>query len=192
MTAEGRRHEHAGFSSTGLLDPHEVVAATGLTEGDAFLDIGCGEGQFSVAASAVVGSRGRVYAVDSYGEALTVLKRRMESERLDNIEATVADATDHIPLNDDTVDLCLMANVLHGFVANGEVEQVMREIVRVLKTGGILAVVEFKKADGGPGPPLDIRLAPEDAESLMAGYGFKKLRVVDVGPYHYAVTFVAP
>jgi len=38
-----------------------------------------------------------------------------------------------------------MANVLHGFVENNETENVMKEISRIIKPEGILAVVEFKK-----------------------------------------------
>ena len=46
----------------------------------------------------------------------------------------------------NSIDLALMSNVLHGFVDGGEVDQVMSNIVNVLKPGGIFAVVEFRKS----------------------------------------------
>jgi hypothetical protein len=37
------------------------------------------------------------------------------------------------------------------------------------------------------GPPLSIRLAPEDVEAWAQRYGFSNESVQDVGPYHYAI-----
>jgi len=181
----GERHEHAGKTSRAYLNAGTVVAGTGVQAGDTFLDVGCGDGYFSLEASRVVGAGGRVYAIDSYEASISALKEQIGREGLGNIEAIAADATDRVPLDDGTVDACLLANVLHGFAANREVERAMREIARVLRAGGILAVVEFTKVSGPPGPPLSIRIAPEELESMVAPYGFEKAESFGVGPHHY-------
>jgi ubiquinone/menaquinone biosynthesis C-methylase UbiE len=181
----GDRHEHAGRSSRAYLSAETVVAGTGLKAGDIFLDVGSADGYYSLEASRVVGGRGRVYAIDNYEASISVLKEQIEREGLGNIEAVTADATKRIPLDAGTVDVCLLANVLHGFVANGEVERVLREAARVVRAGGTLAVVEFKKVSGPPGPPLSIRMSPEEVESMVAPYGFEKVRSFEVGPHHY-------
>ena len=184
-------HQHAGMSSKAFLDAERVLRETGLKRGDSFLDVGCGEGHFSIAASKIVGNKGKVYALDSYEKSIAVLKEQIHREHITNIEAIIADVTRQMPLPDAIIDVCLMSNVMHGFLANGEVPGVMTEVARVMKAGSTLAVVEFQKIDGPPGPPISIRMTPEELEALISGYGFKKDRVVEVGPIHYAAMFRA-
>jgi len=184
-----QRHQHAGKSSNAFLNAERVLQETGLKRGDKFLDVGCGEGHFSIAASKIVGNKGKVYAIDSYEKSIVVLKQQIHRDNIRNIEAIVADVTKEMPLPDATIDVCLMANVMHGFLANGEIPNVMTETARVMKTGSTLAVVEFQKIAGPPGPPISIRMTPEELEALISGYGFKKNKVAEVGPFHYAAMF---
>jgi ubiquinone/menaquinone biosynthesis C-methylase UbiE len=182
-------HQHAGKSSKAFLNAEQVLKETGLKIGDNFLDLGCGDGYFSVAASKIVGSKGKVYAIDTYEQSITALKEQIHRDNLNNIEAIIADVTKEIPITHSIVDVCLMANVLHGLVANKEVESTMTQVARVMKSGGTLAVVDFKKVEGTPGPPVSIRMTPDEVEALIAGYGFKRKRSVEVGPCHYALIF---
>ena len=182
-------HQHAGMSSKAFLNAERVLREIGIGKGDIFLDVGCGEGHFSIAASKIVGSQGKVHALDRYEKSISVLKDQIRNEHIGNIEAIVADVTQKMPLPDAIIDVGLMANVMHGFLANGEVPSVMTEVARVMKAGSTLAVVEFQKVDGPPGPPISIRMTPEELEALISGYGFKKSRVVEVGPIHYAAMF---
>ena len=182
-------HHHAGKSSKAYLNAERVLQETGLKSGDNFLDIGCGDGYFSIAASKIVSNKGKVYALDSYEKSIVALKQQIHRESIGNIEAIVADVTKKMPLPDATTDVCLMANVVHGFLANGEVPSVMAETARVMKAGSTLAVVEFQKIPGPPGPPISIRMTPEELEDLISGYGFKKNKVAEVGPFHYAAMF---
>lgn len=182
-------HHHAGKSSKAFLNAERVLQETGLKSGDKFLDVGCGDGYFSIAAAKIVGNKGKVYAIDSYEESIVVLKQQIHREGIGNIEAIVADVTQKMPLPKAIIDVCLMANVMHGFLANGEVPSVMTEIARIMKVGSTLAVVEFQKVDGPPGPPISIRITPEELEALISGYGFKKNKVAEVGSFHYAAMF---
>lgn len=182
-------HRHAGMSSKAFLDAERVLRETSLKKGDSFLDVGCGEGHFSIAASKIIGNTGKVYALDSYEKSIAALKDQIHREHITNIEAIVADVTRQMPLPDAIIDVCLMANVMHGFLANGEVPGVLTETARVMKAGSTLAVVEFQKIAGPPGPPISIRMTPDELETLVSGYGFKKHTVVEVGPIHYAAMF---
>ena len=182
-------HHHSGKSSKAYLNAERVLQETGLKSGDKFLDVGCGEGYFSIAAAKIVGNKGKVYALDSYEKSIVALKQQIHRESIGNIEAIVADVTQKMPLPKAIIDVCLMANVMHGFLANGEGPSVMTEIARVMKVGSTLAVVEFQKVAGPPGPPISIRMTPEELEDLISGYGFKKNKVAEVGPFHYAAMF---
>ncbi len=187
MTSEKNGHVHHSKSTRDILSADKVLSAAGLKSGDVFLDAGCGDGFISITASQLVGEEGKVYAVDVYPESIEIVKNDAHKKGIKNLEAIVADLTSEIPLNDDSVDLCVMANVLHGFAGNNELDQVLPEIKRVIKLGGIFSVVEFKKIEGTPGPPFDVRLNPQDVEDILIKYGFKVTETVEVGKYHYLV-----
>lgn len=181
-------HEHAGKSSKGFLSTKKVFSEVDLKKGAAFLDAGCGAGHFSIAASGQVGAQGSVYAVDIDHHAISSLKDEVAKKELKNIEAIVSDLTEHIPVNDSSIDVCFMANVMHGFAANKEVKKVFSEVVRVMKPRSTLAVVDFKKMFS-PGPPKSIRLSPEEMEKIITPLGFETIKTVNVGLFHYLIIF---
>ncbi len=190
MSDKKHGHVHHGKSTRDILNADKVLSIAGLKVGDVFLDAGCGDGFISIAASSLVGVEGKVYAIDVYPESIEIVKSNVQKKGIKNLEAIVADLTSEIPLSDDSVDLCVMANLLHGFVENDELNEVLPEIGRVIKLGGIFSVVEFKKVKSTPGPPFDVRLNPHDVEDVLVKYGFKVTETVEVGEYHYLVNAV--
>ena len=179
----------AGKSSFDLIDAAAFYRELDLQKGITFLDLACGRGAYSLEASEMVGSAGTVYAVDLWPEGIEQLKASALKENALNIKAFVSDAGRHIPVGDQVVDVCLMATVLHDFVEDQISQEVLHEVARVLKPAGRLAIVEFKKIDGPPGPPAHIRLAPEAVGDMLAPFGFTEERLVDVGPYNYLLLF---
>jgi ubiquinone/menaquinone biosynthesis C-methylase UbiE len=125
--------------------------------------------------------------LDVYPESIETVKKEIKTRNLGNMEAILADITKIIPLNTEIIDVVLMANVLHGFVAEREVEEVMNNISRVLKPGGVFAVVEFRKIEGNIGPPYDVKVSPEDVSNILLEHGFDISDTQLVGKYHYIV-----
>lgn len=187
MSAKKHGHVHHGKTTRDILSAERVLTTAGLKSGDIFLDAGSGDGFISFAASAVVGENGKVYAMDVYPDSVVNIKKETEEKGIKNLDVAVTDLTDKIPLDDDSIDICVMANVMHGFVENDEVEAVMKEIGRVIKQDGVFAVVEFKKIEGSRGPPFDIKLAPQDVEDILTQYSFEPVSASEVGPYHHLV-----
>ena len=185
-----RHHHHSGGSTRSLLDPQRVLKAIGLKAGDVFLDAGSGKGYMSIAASEIVGDKGKVYAVDVDEVSIEALKNAVGELKLKNLEAIVADMTATTPLATHSIDVCMVANVLHGFVENKEISGVMIEITRLLKFGGTLAIVEFKKLPDIPGPPLDVKLSPQQTKAEITRYRYTEKKVEEVGAYHYASIFI--
>jgi ubiquinone/menaquinone biosynthesis C-methylase UbiE len=103
----------------------------------------------------------------------------------DNIDGKADNEGQQHHIDDQSIDVCLMATVLHDFVADKIYQEVLSEIVRVVKPGGALAVMEFKKTDGPPGPPRRIRLSPEEVDTMLEPFGFERTHLVDVGPNNY-------
>lgn len=184
---ESKKHFHHGRSSREILDPQRILNVIGLKKGDIFLDAGSGDGYMSLAASKIVGEEGKVYAVDIWEESMNNLKKEIEKETIQNIETIIADITKEIPVEDEIIDICYMGNVLHGFVENDEVESVMKEVSRIIKPDGIFAVVEFKKIENTPGPPMHVKMTPDEVKEIVQNYQFEVKEAAEVGTYHYSV-----
>jgi ubiquinone/menaquinone biosynthesis C-methylase UbiE len=183
----------SGAHLEGVLDPQVVLEEMGVLPGAALLDVGSGAGRFSVPAAFIVGGQGKVYALDTSEERIASLRSSAQQRGLPQIEAIVADATERIPLPAGSVDVCLMANVFHDLAEDGAVKGDLSEVRRVLRPGGVLAIVDFKKdVPRPPGPPLSRRLDPTEVKRLVARYGLHPDRETEVGPYHYLILFTMP
>ncbi|NIQ93557.1 MAG: hypothetical protein GWN87_04645, partial [Desulfuromonadales bacterium] len=66
---------------------------------------------------------------------------------------------------------------------------VLDEVARTLEEGGELDIIEFRKIDFGPGPPVDIRIKEEDVDALVTSHGFEKIGRADVGDYNYLTRY---
>jgi len=179
----------AGKSSFDLIDKEKFFGALGLKRDYVLLDAACGVGKYSLAASEVLKNEGIIFAVDLWEEGIQTLKQTITEREIKNIRPFLADISEHIPVEDQSVDIILMATVLHDLIEVNTEKGTLNEIRRVLKPGGSLAIVEFKKLEGPPGPPVAIRLTPEETEKIVSAYGFNQEKVIDVGPYNYLSVF---
>ena len=179
----------AGKSSYDTIDAAVFWEAMALNKNSILMDLGCGIGNYAMAAATHIGAQGLVYAIDAWAEGIEKLKQRMASEKITNIKTAVADISKNIPVPAGTVDVCLLATVAHDLIQDQRFEGTMIGITKVLPARGRLAVVEFKKIDGPPGPPIHIRLSPQELAKAVLPYGFVQQKVTEVGPYHYLAQF---
>jgi ubiquinone/menaquinone biosynthesis C-methylase UbiE len=179
----------AGKSSFGLIDTAKFFHELHLKKGSTFLDVACGRGAYSLAAAEMIGKNGQIYAVDLWEEGISILKDEAASKEIQNIETFVSDVAQYIPIEDDCVDVCLMATVLHDLVADKIEQQVLKEIVRVMKSEGTLAIVEFYKKEGPPGPPKPVRLSSEEVDQMLSAFSFQQERYTEIGPVNYLQIF---
>jgi ubiquinone/menaquinone biosynthesis C-methylase UbiE len=179
----------AGKSSFDLIDVDKFFKELNLQEGFSFLDLACGRGAYCLAASELVGEKGRVYGVDLWEEGIQLLKSAAAAKNSTNIDAMVSDAGKKFPVGEHAIDVCLMATVLHDFVEDKIDQNVLHETAKVVKSNGILAIMEFKKIDGPPGPPRRIRLSPGQVDALLTPFGFKQEHFAEVGPYNYLLLY---
>lgn len=182
----------AGKSSFELIDTDIFRQMLPVHQGSVILDLACGKGLYTLFLSELVGPFGLVYAVDLWEEGLGILTEEALKKEVGNIFTIKADATSEIDIDAHSLDLCLMATVLHDFKEMGADQAVLKQVLNLLKPGGCLAVVEFKKMDGPPGPPAQIRLTPEETQGLVTGLGFKLLGTADIGTSNYMMTFSSP
>ena len=118
--------------------PTRVIDYLGVREGMKILEVGPGSGFYTFELAAYVEPSGHVYAVDIERKMIHVLEKKIKREGTHNITPRVASAYE-VPLPDNTVDLVFMGGVL------GEIpdkQRALREMQRVLRKGGFIAVIE--------------------------------------------------
>ena len=167
--------------------PSETLIRLGLKKGMVFIDLGCGYGTFTLAASSVVGVTGHVYAVDIDKGNIERVVVRAKERGLKNITALVGDmmAETWIKLSSHGADFVLLANVIHGTRRR---VNLLGRVKSALRVGGIVAVLNWKLTETPRGPPKKMRPTPEESVGYLVQAGFTGPRILDMPPYHYAVT----
>ncbi len=175
----------AGKASFNLVDPEQLFPGMVLKPGDRLLDLGCGPGRYALEAARRVGPQGEVLALDLWPRGIEMLKEEAAQQGLDNIQGRVADITSLDSNPGEGFDFVLLATVLHDLVGRGQERGVLANAARALKSGGKLAVVEFVKKDGKPGPPKPVRLTPQEVEELAGPHGFGPAKTLSLGEHLY-------
>jgi ubiquinone/menaquinone biosynthesis C-methylase UbiE len=138
----------------------------GWKTGQTIAEIGAGEGQMSFFAARRVGPSGHVYTTELDDRKFESLKKEVANRHLQNVTVLKADSV-KTNLPNDCCDSVFMRRVYHHFTDPAATDA---DILRSLKPGGFLAVIDFTpnswlpavknapKSHGGHGIPKDILL----------------------------------
>jgi len=174
----------AGKSSFDLKDKKRFFSQLDLPPNSTLIDLACGVGNYSIEISKISGAEYKIYAIDLWAEGIEVLNTLIKDQGITNIHTIVADISREIPLETASADACLLATTLHDLSQEAQ-DSTMREVHRVLKPEGIFIIIEFKKIDKGPGPPISIRLSEDEVDEFVVKYGFGKIASNELGTYNY-------
>ena len=165
--------------------PDEVVTALALPRGAVVADIGAGSGYFAVRLARAVGDSGEVLAVDISPDMILHLNRRLRDAGLRNVR-TVLSAPDDPLLADASVDLFFICDTWHHVDERLKYLGLMK---RMLRPGGRIAIVDFHKRPLSFGPPLEMKIAREDAIKEMEGAGLRLAAEHTFLPHQYFLVF---
>lgn len=118
-------------------NPEKLVDSSGIKQGEIVLEIGCGSGFFTVAASKAIGENGILYCTDISSASLEETQKRVTALSLENVVVKKDDAL-HSTFDDSMFDLVLLYGVAPApFLP---MEDISKEIHRLLKSDGICAI----------------------------------------------------
>lgn len=148
-------------------DDHVALIRGGVEgAGPRWLELGAGEGAFTLALADVLGAGGNILAVDRDGRALRRAAEAVAGRFRDVvIGVSGADFTQDLPAG--PFDGVLAANSLH-FVRDREAT--LRSIRSALATDGRLVVVEYDADRGNPWVPHPFSFETWRTEAQAAGF----------------------
>jgi ubiquinone/menaquinone biosynthesis C-methylase UbiE len=166
--------------------PEQVMDALNIAEGSYVADLGAASGWFTVRLAVRVGPNGRVYAEDIQPQMIEVIKRRVPREiGYNNVHTRLGTAEDpKLPIGE--LDAVLIVDAFHEMEKPVEL---LRNAARALKPTGRLGIVEFTKAGGGPGPPMDERVDPERVIREAQEAGLRLIDRPNMLRYQYMLVF---
>lgn len=119
--------------------PSEMPLRHGIGTGMTVLELGPGNGRYTVETARRVGSAGKVIAVDIEPKMIERVLQRAQAETVHNLEAKVANVY-HLPFEDGTFDAIYMITVISEIP---DPERAMRKFYRVFSASGTLAFSEL-------------------------------------------------
>jgi ubiquinone/menaquinone biosynthesis C-methylase UbiE len=184
-------HQGAGWleriSRSWEEQPQKVIEVLDLKPTDVVADIGAGTGYFSQRIAQEV-LQGQVLAVDIQPEMLEILESVRLKQHLEHLELVLGTTTDPgLPPN--SIDLALMVDAYHEF---DHPREMMQAIVRALKPGGRVALVEYR----GENPLIPIKslhkMTQKQVRQEMAVIGLNWLTTDRSLPQQHILIFQKP
>ncbi len=166
-----------------LIDiPPEVVAnKLNLKSPEVLVEIGAGTAFFTTAFHQQLNPE-TSYACDISSAMIDWIKENVTPDYPSII--AVKNQESAIPLEDSIADLVFMI-ALHHELDNPHL--MLEESHRILKPGGQLFIVDWKKEDMPEGPPTEIRCQPEQVKTQLTQAGFEKVEIFSELPNHFLI-----
>jgi demethylmenaquinone methyltransferase/2-methoxy-6-polyprenyl-1,4-benzoquinol methylase len=130
----------------------KIIKELALPVGSHGIDAGCGIGLQMLQLLEAVGSKGHVTGLDILPELLMFGKKMMENSGFSDQMTFREGNVSQLPFDDDNFDWVWGADCI-GYPA-GELAPILKELIRVVKPGGIVVLLGWSSQQLLPGYPL--------------------------------------
>ena len=177
--------------SDGFLNPETIIGDFGVTPGMQIADFGSGSGHVAILLGKRAGEAGKVTAIDIMEDKLDSVRVQAKEAGVKNIETVRADleVSGGTGIADNSQDLVVLVNILFQSQKKSDI---LKEAKRVLKMGGRVVVVDWKKSTQGFGPPDLFRSDEGAMQALFTNVGFSFVKNFNTDRYHYGLIFQKP
>ena len=174
-----------------FVEPAKVVTHFYIKEGDTVADFGAGSGYFMEVLADIVGKEGVVYACEIQKELSVKLGEAARSKGLSQVRPLWSDVEEiggsKIP--DGELDAAIVVNTFFQFEDKATA---LKEILRTLRNGGKLFIVDWSESFNGLGPQPGHVVSEADAKALAEQEGFVFDTSFDAGDHHYGLALRKP
>lgn len=162
-----------------MINPDLIWQTLELAAPKVLIDIGAGTGIFARNFAARVPD-GTVYACDSSPVMADWMRENLAVENI----VPLLSGESAVPLEEEVADLVYMITVHHELE---EPELLLAETRRLLKSGGKVALIDWRKEVMPDGPPIEIRVAEKVVMEQLRNAGFRNVRRHDILPRHFLI-----
>jgi ubiquinone/menaquinone biosynthesis C-methylase UbiE len=148
-----------------LINIETILSLLSIEPGQVIVEAGCGEGYMIPLFLERCGHDGLVYALEQTGQCVEALRAKYKGQ---NCEIIMGDITAETQIPAQSVDVLYLSAVVHCF-SERDRESFAREVDRLMKPGGTLAIVELDKRETPIGPSLEHRISPEELLEYFPG-----------------------
>lgn len=165
---------------------NEVIEKLSIKSGDIIADIGSGGGYYAFKFAQLVGSSGKIFAIDIRPYFLEYIRKHAKNENIDNIK-TILSIDDQFILSNNGVDLVFMRNVCHHLENR---VSYFKKIAPYLKSNGKIVIIDYtpegnRQGHGPPGHFVD----PKDLIEELKHAGFQPKEKLNFLPGQFFIIF---
>jgi ubiquinone/menaquinone biosynthesis C-methylase UbiE len=170
-----------------LFDIGGIIDWLNIPEASKIVEIGCGYGTFTVP-MAQLSPKNQLLAFDIEAQMLECTQANIEKARCNNVQFLLRDImTNGTGLESNSVDFVLLFNILHC----KDKQIFLREASRVLKPGGIIAIIHWRKDIPTPrGPDVELRPDVVQIRNASQKLDFKEIDEMNLAPYHWGMKLI--
>jgi ubiquinone/menaquinone biosynthesis C-methylase UbiE len=163
------------------ISPDFIQSKLSMKRPEVLVDLGAGTAFFSIAFLQQFNPL-KIYACDMSEVMIDWITENVSPSHPKIIP--VKNEESSVPLKDGIADLLFMITLHHEL---DDPSLMLKEAYRILKPGGEIFIVDWKKVEMPQGPPAEIRCLPEQVKEELTASGFSGAIIFNDLPKHFLV-----
>jgi ubiquinone/menaquinone biosynthesis C-methylase UbiE len=117
----------------------EFLIKAGIRKNGRVLDFGCNDGNYTIPAAIIVGTKGTVFAIDKDGSAIKQIANKAKMAKLNNIRIIKTLGNLNLDFSESFFDFVMLYDMLH-YLDLKQRNILYQELIRIIKPNSILSI----------------------------------------------------